>query len=192
MGEETRTAETPAETPAEPDTPPPARTIPYSRFEEVYQKMIDYRAKAARLDEVSSELATTRETLSALEVRHDEDRALWGSGLTDPEGQDVARFLWGKLENKPQGGISEWLGSLGPGDGQTPAPRALEPYLGAPPTPPTPPMANGGTVPGPHPSGAVISADQIRGVRERAVQTGDWSEYDKLRPAIFASLSAGR
>jgi len=173
--------------------PPPERTIPYSRFEGVYQQMIDYRAQVTQLGEVAAELASAREAMEAMEARHGEDRALWGSGLTDPEGQDVARFLWGKLENKPDGGISEWLGSLGAGDGQTPAPRALAPYLGpgsAP--PPTPPRANGGTVPGPPPSGAVISAEQIRGVRERAVLSGDWSEYDNLRPAIFASLSASR
>ncbi|MCB9681829.1 MAG: hypothetical protein H6733_10180 [Alphaproteobacteria bacterium] len=166
------------------------RTIPYARFEEVYQTMIDLRGEVAGLREVATERDKARAELATLQGQYTEDRALWGAGLTDPEGQDVARFLWSRVaeDARPEGGIGAWLSGLR-ADGATP-PKALAPYLGSGTTPAAPvtPNPSRGVVPGPAPVGEVLSAEQIRAVTEKAQRTGDWSEYDRLRPSMMDAI----
>ena len=72
----------------------------------------------------------------------------------------------------------------------TRAPKALTPFLGAPPAAapearPAPPPPKPGERP--PPDGTVITAEALTEATERAQASGDWSEVQKLRAQVLAS-----
>jgi hypothetical protein len=167
------------------------KVIPYDRFVEVLEERNQFRDKAAKYDELQTRYTELQGKYDAQETRFREDLALAKTGL-DEEGLEVARFLHGRLPEKDRPALADWLKSFD-GD-KNPAPTALRGYLDA--------SAGAGqqqTVVDPNtntvvtapPSGDPLSVEQIRAMRERAQSSGDWTEYDKHRPAILASINGG-
>lgn len=76
----------------------------------------------SKLDEAQATIAAHESERAGWE----EHRALAEAGLTDPEGIDLARAVWGRLpdERRPKGGLAEWVASDA-------APRGVRAYLPA-------------------------------------------------------------
>lgn len=164
--------------------------VPYGRFNEVLQQRNELKAQweQADVDGLRSRATELEQALEAERSGRAEDRALFGAGLTDPEGQAVARFLYGRLEEKPEGGMGAWLSSLSAEGAEVPKP--LAPYMAqqaaAEPTASEPPRGSGGAraTSRPAPSGPItvetiakaradfkagrISADELRAVLDES------------------------
>lgn len=146
----------------------------------------------------SQELNSLREQVEQLRAQYQRDReqweterAAWQAGITDPEGIEVARLLHNKLPQENRPAFGDWLS--GAAKDPTKAPRALQAYFpAAAPAPQQPsgaplPRSNAGTVPQPTGPAAPgkLSHDQVRAMREKAVRTGDWSEYRAIRDQLL-------
>lgn len=142
--------------------------VPYTRFAEVAQERAALKAQVATLTEsaakfeaAAKDAAEARAELDRLRSDYAERTALTKSGITDEDGQDVARLLYGRLpaEGKPKS-IGEWVGALR-AEGAT-VPKPLAPYLSATSAPPatttTPaPKASAPSATAPPAAGAVTS-----------------------------------
>lgn len=195
MTEPQEPATTPDALPVTPaaDPPKPADDkgpVPYHRFVEVLRERDDFRAKyegassADRaLTEARAEAERIRAELNAERNGRLEDRAFYGAGLTDADAQDVARLLYGKLAEKPDGGLSAWLKGITEAPDAAPVP--LRPYIAKPAMPPAPAPKDGGTPSGPQRATVGdVTAEALRSARERAKATGDWSEFDALTAQV--------
>ena len=172
------------------------------------------RAAMARAAELESELAVltkragTAETLAKqleeAQAKHaaassswEAERAVYQLGITDPEAIEVARHLHGRLPESNRPPLADWLRAAK--DDPSIAPKALTPYLVAPPAPPAPaapppPAAASSTAtataaqrPGataPAAAATQLDAGQIRALYQEAVRTGDWSKWDAVRGSI--------
>ena len=155
------------------------------------------------------------EAFASAEARWGEERAMLGAGLADPEGQDLARYLYGRTPEADRPAFGDWLTqhgkthrSLSPFFGgsapATPAPATPAPAApphAAPPAPPPPgavrapvPPAATGASPAPAavPAGAGGTDAAGDAIVERCRRSGDWSEYDRLRSEILRQASARR
>jgi len=196
LSDTTEPAAEPAET-----TPPPAQTtttappddgkgpVPYTRFDEVRRERDDWRKRAESAATIEADLTAARESFAKLQAELDaerngrvEDRAFAGAGLLDPDAQDVARLLYGKVAEKPDGGLASWLKFVT--EKPESAPLALRPYIGQPPKPPKPmPTDDTDTTAASRVTTGDVTADQLRAAREHGRKTGDWSQFDKLKNA---------
>jgi hypothetical protein len=184
------------------ETPPPATPattaapaddgkgpVPYSRFDEVRRERDDWRTRAESASKVEADLVAARESFAKLQAELDaersaraDDRAFAAVGLLDSDAQDVARLLYGKVSEKPEGGLAAWLAAAT--EKPDAAPMPLRPYLSQPAKPPKPaPMDTS------DPTGAArvvtgdVTAEQLRAAREVGRTTGDWSQFDRLKSA---------
>lgn len=125
------------------DAAPVARgPIPYERFAAVNaekraatREAESLRARVAALEaEVGTHRTAAEQAAASLAAA--EDRfALHRAGVTDDDGAEVARMLYGRIapDARPKGGLTEWIDGLR----ATPdaIPRPLQPYLSASPAP---------------------------------------------------------
>lgn len=144
---------------------------------------------ADQLEQLRGELATTR-TAAEAAAKHasrvaelEEELGLVRTGLTDPEGIDVARTLWRRLpEDKRPATVAEYVASV-----KEAPPKALAAYLGqqvaaADPTPK--PTGGNGRQPD---AGGAPTAEAIRAARLKAARTppgsAEWREFQRLADA---------
>jgi len=154
--------------------------IPKARFSEVVSernaardeaRALGERAKAA--DGLALERDQAQAALAAARAEHSEVVALFRSGLSDDEGQAVARALHGRLPAEGRPALAEWIGGLR-AEGAA-IPKALAPYLGGQPQqqpPPKPAPATNGAPP----AAGTATDSMLRAARE----TGNWSELRRL------------
>jgi hypothetical protein len=112
--------------------------VPRERLTEVIAERNMWRERASAAPDpeaVQRQLAELQAAVEAERNGRNEDRALFGAGITDADGQEVARLLYGKLSEKPEGGIGEWLTSLRAEGAEVP--KALSPWLQPPAQPAT-------------------------------------------------------
>lgn len=200
--------------PAPSPTPAPAASPRDVTDDEDVRGMIP----VARLREALGDNRTLRERLKSaeerlgvLEPQHaawesdrkawTEERAFMGAGLVDPEAMDVGRALFNRLpaDQRPAGGISEWLNTIKADP--TTAPKALTPYLtGAPaPTPaPGPAPAPGSRrtpTPASPPAAGQVTHEALKSAREKAERSNaaeDWTAFRALSDAYTKQRSQVR
>lgn len=180
---QTDTPSTPPPTPAAPPPDDGKGPVPYHRFVDVIRERDDFRsrweaasASDRALTEARAEAERARAELEAERLARTEDRAFYGAGLVDSDAQDVARLLYGKLADKPDGGLAAWLKATTENPDAAPVP--LRPYIVKPPPGPAPAPARN-VAPGAEQRSVSgdVSADQLRALREEAQRTGDWTAW---------------
>lgn len=152
----------------------------------------ELRAAKAALE---AELAPLRETA----VKYETEAKAWASertflevGISDPEARDIARILHERIPEAERPALDVWLRAAK--QDPTTAPKALQPYLAAPPAavaavaaPPTqrPPPATARAETAPS-AGVAVSAEAIRASYRQALATGDWTAYDGLKAQVLS------
>lgn len=180
-------------TPEAPSNPAPATTgddeprVPLSRLQQALDakkaaeaKIAEYEAKVQSLTAAQTEAQTAAKTAA-------ERLDLVRAGLDDDDGIEVARVLYGRLqdESKPAT-LAEWVASK---------PAKLSPFLGeASPTTPAPTKTStGGAAPGGSPAGSLSPIDQLRSANDRlakAIASGDKAAADAARVEQEAAKKA--
>lgn len=169
-----------------------AKRAALARVADLEAKLQAEQEKTRRLPELEAQIAT-------LKTEWETERGLWSLGFADEEGIEVARTLHARLPEEGRPSLVEWLTQAKAEPSK--APRALQPYLaaGADSAPsrsaPVPPRATGAApaaAAGSAGSAPVYSPEQIREMRERAVKTGDWSEWNQAKPHILGALAHRR
>lgn len=181
--------------PTPPSSAPPntSDTVPYSRFQEVVrersealEKLKAAEAKAAQYDQVNSTLEKERAEWSAQKTRWETDSKLSAFGLTDPEGREVAQFLFGRIpESTRPKDITFWIEGFKAEGAEVPL--SLQPYLKgmqpqpgqSPPQNRTLPKPPGGNQQAPSGQGE-LSPDQIKQIAAEANRTGNWTTFKQL------------
>jgi hypothetical protein len=194
----------------------PEPTIPKARFDQVVQERRDALARIAALEAQVGELAPYKTKADnhaselaawqAKEAAWGDERTILAAGITDPDGVDFARHAWGrvKAEDRPAGGLKDWLADAGklpkavqaylpsaPAQAQAPAGQPA-PAVGAPGAAPAAPAglpkANAGVVPGTNASGK-LTAEQVKAYADQAaagtLPMAEWKQ-------ISADVLAGR
>lgn len=210
--EDQNTESAPTPTP----TAPTEKTVPYERFQQAAAGRREALSRVAELEDQVKALqskAGTAETLAAslrdmeakyqtVQAEWQTERALYAAGLTDPDGIEVARMFYAKIDPDKRPPLPDWIRGI-KADPST-APRALAAYLGqaepvaapapaAEPSRPAPPNANRGAVASSAAASATaqgFDAAAIRRLSEEARRTGDYSKLREAMPAIRASLKA--
>lgn len=184
------------------------KMVPSSRLRE---ETAARRAALARVSEVEAELAAatkrigTADTLAKrvgelegeLKLEREDravDRAVYGSGITDPEGVDQVRYHYGRLPEKDRPPVSDWLKSVTADPAK--APKSLQPFLPAAAgkastaTAATTRATGGatGAAAGSAGNGAPMSAEAIKAIRAECERTGDWAPWKAARPQMMAAL----
>lgn len=193
------------------------KAVPYERFQQVTKGRREALARVAELEDqlrtLQAEAGTARTLadslrdaegrLSSQAAEWQGERELWRAGLTDPEGIEVARMFYGKLDADKRPTMGEWLASMKADP--TSAPRALAAYLAAsgapapassaaepePPARPAPPNPNRGAASSSAAAAATaqgFDAATIKRLADEARRTGDYSKLREAMPAIRASL----
>lgn len=159
------------------------------------------RAEAAKLRAELDGLAKTHVPLTEVEkVRGalETERASWAAeravyqiGITDPEAIEVAQLYYAKLPADGRPPMADWLRGMREDTGK--APKALQPFLGAPAQSSAvsvepsarkasgPVSASTATTAAGAASGE-LSVEQVRQIQQRARESGDWSEWDRYFP----------
>jgi hypothetical protein len=162
----------------------------------------EWESKHADLDKSWSSKATDLEkTWTAKEAAWLDERAMFANGITDPEAIDVARTMYNRLpvENRPPfpDQMKAWR------DAPDGAPKALRAYFPdvasatagggakAETKAETKAKAASGAAPAGTPAtgGNKYTPEQINAAVMRGQQTGDWSEYNAIRPHLLAQIS---
>lgn len=123
--------------------PPAAQTVPKDRFDRQTQKLRetiaalesitaerdDLSGKVGTSEALASQVADLRATIETNDAAHADSMAMATIGLTDAEGQDLARFYYGRSDAAGRGTFPDWLKA------QASAPEAaakgLQPFLGS-------------------------------------------------------------
>lgn len=188
----------------------PPKSVPYSRFAEVVKEKNDAVERAKTAEERATTADTlagqVRELTTKLETSSKSwatEKAILAAGINDDAGIFVTRSLYETIPEKDRPSVADWLGTLKKDPSK--APRPLQPYLQAEVAAgaagattgaaaetkkePEPqgkgmPRTTGTEKPAGEVTGETISAEKIRQAREHGQKTGDWTEYEKLRPQI--------
>jgi len=123
--------------------PPAAQTVPKDRFDRQTQKLRetiaalesitaerdDLSGKVGTSEALASQVADLKATIKTNDAAHADSMAMAGIGLTDGEGQDLARFYFGREDAKSRGTFPDWLKAQAakPED----AAKGLQPFLGS-------------------------------------------------------------
>jgi hypothetical protein len=155
--------------------------------------------RAATSDTLAKQLEDLKGEFKSARSAWDLERGMMGAGLTDQEGRDVAQMHYGRLAEKDRPTMTDWLEGLR--KDPTKAPRSLQPFLGdgkadtatagaGKSEEPAKGSGGGGKATGlPRSTGREpasstgantgdpMSAGQLRQIREKAQQSGDWTEW---------------
>lgn len=187
---------------ASPPADPKPKTVAYENFQAVVTAKEGLAAqvetlkgeiqqlteKAATVDTLSAQLREWQGKAAAAEGRFTAFTEFSGAlGTTDAEVIGLFDERYGKLPEKDRPTRADWAATLKAKPDEAPA--LLRPWLapatqpaggaGAP-RPGTPAPRSPGTGAAPA-AGATASAQQLREMRDKAMKTGDWSEYKKYR-----------
>ncbi len=116
------------------------------QLDEAHSKIEELEDAAAAFAKQAKQFESVQAELDGLKSERDgwsTEKALVAAGLTDPEGIDLAKLAYGRIkpEDRPKGGISEWL----KGDG---VPKGVKSYLPAADPPKDPKAPAAGAKPG--------------------------------------------
>lgn len=177
-------------------------------------KLAEFEKKAATADTLAKRVGDLEAASAKAASEWAEERAVYQAGVTDPEAISVARHLHSQIPEKGRPAFAEWVGAHAKAPDT--APKALRGYFGdgkagagagadakGTPAGKAPPAgaagatggkagANTGTIPdgaGRAASGAKYSGADVRAMREKAVQTGNWDEYRAHRDALLAQVT---
>ena len=172
-----------------------AGMVPIERVRYLSEQRKADKAEIAKLREQIDGLAKTHLPIAEVDRLRgswdserqawDAERAVYQIGITDPEAIEVARTLHSRLPEKDRPPLPDWLRSVK--EDPSKAPKALTPYLTQPAAaaqPAAQPAARQSTA-GTTTTGAsssALTADQVRELQRRAVDSGDWSEWDRYFP----------
>lgn len=175
-----------------PETPT-GKTVAYENFDAVVKakrglesQLAEMRAQVQTLTERASAADQWRAKAEEAEARYGAYVELGGAiGSTDPDVLGVFDQRYRSLPEANRPSRADWLAGLKAAPDTAPA--LLRPWLApaaaskpaAPPAPRVP-----GTPATPPATPAQVSDAEIAAVRERAVATGDWSEWKRLRSVI--------
>jgi hypothetical protein len=180
---------TPAPADPKPPEPRPKRQpmIPRARFDEVYNDYMELKAWRREHEPRLSEIDGHASQLEALKAAHAEELVAARMGL-DEEGLEAARFYYDRAHretaDKDKPGFTDWLKGFGD---DNPAPRGLQPFLSGLDTgggTKRPPDTSRGKQPGPPSADAVWTDDQVEALIKRCQESGDWTEYEKVKHQI--------
>lgn len=111
------------------------------RIDALESELADHKKAAKAFESIQAEL----DSYKAKETEWADEKAMIAAGLTEEEGQDLARLAYSRIkeEDRPRGGIAEWLGDRGK------LPRGVQAYLPEPESADTktPPKTGGPKVP---------------------------------------------
>lgn len=175
-----------------------------AQLEEAQGQLTEAQKHAKGSEALAQQVEELRGQIEAQKAEHETDRALLEAGITDPEGRDVARYLYGRLDEEGRPPLSEWLGSFG--EDRSAAPRALTPYLSTldvPSPAPAPAEAQAGAPSSdPAPTQGRVMPPPNAGVRHAAPSSEPYSaeairrmspeEYRQHRDAILATVKGGQ
>ncbi len=150
-----------------------------SKAEDLEAKMTGMQQQLAGFDEVKSARDQAMADMEALRSTHANELTLVGAGL-DEEGRTIAQMLYSNLPAEDRPALGEWLAN------RDALPRALSPYLPAPP--------EGGAAPVPTPT-QPTGAPPLRpnaGVRPStaAPPTLDAKAISQLSPGEYRRLAS--
>jgi len=176
-----------------------AKRAALARVGELEAAVVELERRGATVETLTTRIGELEGRLKTEQAEWASERAVYQSGITDPEAIDVARHLHQRLPEKDRPELAAWLGAMR--EDPTKAPKALAAYFapsgqGAQQTQQTQQAATrttatsaGATV------GGALSVEQARArvseLTQAAVRSGDWSGYDKERPALLARISQG-
>jgi hypothetical protein len=174
--------------------------VPYERFaasraevRALKAEADGLRAKATAAEQAIRERDEARTALAAAQTEHADALSLLRAGISDDEGQAVARTIYGRLPAEGRPALGDWLSGLRVEGAQVP--RALAPYLGGqaqaqqqqqpiPPRPAPPGQA-------PPPAGGSAGDAAIRPLRER-IERGAGSAEDRAELARLLGMAPRR
>lgn len=139
------------------------------------------REKASRYDTESKAWAT--------------ERAFLAVGLTDAEGQDIARILYERIPEAERPPLETWIKEIKADPSK--APKALAPYLAAGAANATATNAAAGTVTktpavprveSTPAAGVQVTDKSISDAYKEALRTGDWKPYEALKASVLHDL----
>jgi hypothetical protein len=175
------------------------------RVAELEGQLAESDNKAKTADTLAKQLEELKTKSAADADSWDQERAMYQAGITDPDAIDIAATLYNKLDPKSRPKTrAEWVAGFK--DDPSKAPKGLQPYL-----PQAKPaegkggggkavegkgaakgVASKGTVAGgtERASGSnKYTPQDIRALRQRAVKTGNWDEYNNARDAIIGQVT---
>lgn len=150
----------------------------------------------AKVSDLESQLAPLRAAATALETERASwarERAFLGVGMIDPEAQDVAALVHGRIPEGERPPLDAWLRGLR--EDPAKAPKALAPYFAPPPAAAPPPPAPGVAPPravsvetsaGAGPS---VTAEAIKAAAANGLRTNDWTAYRALKAQLETELA---
>jgi len=196
----TEGAAAPSPEPAAPASPG-VEPVPYERFVDLVRVKGEL---VAERDQLRAEVQTLTEQAALVPVwqqKHADAEAKFGRfqtiaeslGTTDADAIEATEWQYGRLPNSeeaPRPEMAEWLSGIKADP--TTAPAVLRPWLitsAATDGSPAPPVRRHPAAPKPTDAGGTsnVSDSQIRSVREKAVRTGDWSEWRELSKGMRKS-----
>lgn len=173
-------------------------------------RIAELEGELAKREEAIKGFDPVRQELDALKKREAtwaEERALLAAGLTDEDDQAVARALHARIPEKERRPLPDWLGDLK--KDPTKAPKQIAHAFTGAKKDDAGGSANGGAgggagggdatgagggnadtrgglrADGQNGAGQPLSAEAIRAIRQRAIETGDFSEWKKVRGAAY-------
>ena len=74
-----------------------------SRVAELEDQLRELQARAGLAEQLQAQLADAQSAAGKIRDEYESERGLWRAGLTDPEGIEIARLLYGRLpaEGRP-------------------------------------------------------------------------------------------
>lgn len=173
--------------------------VPYARFAEVLSEKNHFKKQLEELNTKlqahegnATKLSKLEKDFEAAKTTWAEERAFIAAGITDAEAMEVARLFYARLETKPEGGIGAWLTEIKADPSK--APKALSAYLASGEQTQQARAATTTTVRQTgrqQPAGEAVTAEAMRAAREKAMRTGDWTEFKTLDAAFKASMQNG-
>lgn len=165
-----------------------------ARVAELEGRIADLEKRGATVETLTGRVQELQQHLEAERKGRSEDQTIFGAGFKDPA---LVRFEYSRLPEKDRPELGAWLADVQKtpekapaslrallGGGEQQGEQTTERKMGA----ERKPAATTGT-------GAELGAEQARArilkLATEAQRTGDWSAYDKERPALLSAIARG-
>lgn len=175
-----------------------------ARVAELESRLAESEKRGATVETLTSRIQELEKAGKAAEASWVEERAVYQAGITDPEAIGVARHLHGQLPEKDRPAFPDWIAAQKKDPSK--APKALAAYFGEAAAAGEGGAGDGGKGErkmgadrpggggggGAH-AGEGLTREQVLARIQKlsldAQKSGDWTAYDKERPALLARLS---